>query len=461
MLQWAYRNLIIPGFESLIKRRRTFHHLRDLEVSQWWTLEQIQAMQRRRLRALLTHCQQHSPWYRDRWKAMGLQIDDVTSLESLSKLPVTTRAMMRDHADQIRSTQPNVSSVTKSTGGSSGVPLCFQIESDAIDRRVAATFRGYGWAGAGPGTRQTHLWGVQLGSVSRLRRWKTRLHLRGLYRSDYLNSFDLSDSTVSPLVRRINQYRPDVLVAYTNPLYRLSRMIADSEFVVHRPKSIIVGAEKLYDFQRQQMERVFNAPVFETYGSREFTLIGAECDRHDGLHLTSENLIVEITDEDGSPTPDGEEGQILITDLFNTAMPFVRYAIGDRAIAGFRQCECGRGLPLLRQVVGRELDILSLPNGQKLPGEFFPHLIKDFSSIQQFQVVQTRADHIEIQLVVDSTWNNGHRDSLRSQIMQQIGSSTRLSFKLVDVIPLTSAGKRRVVIGCDAPSSQVETRVAG
>jgi phenylacetate-CoA ligase len=351
--------------------------------------------------------------------------------------------------------------VTKSTGGSSGVPLRFQIESDAIDRRVAATFRGYGWAGAGPGTRQSHLWGVQLGSVSRLQQWKTRLHLRGLYRSDYLNSFDLSDSTFSQFVSRINRYRPDILVAYTNPLYSLSRMIADRQAFVHRPKSIIVGAEKLYDFQRQEMERVFGAPVFETYGSREFTLIGAECDRHNGLHLTSENLIVEVANEDGSLTPDGEEGQILVTDLFNTAMPFVRYAIGDRAIAGFCECDCGRGLPLLRQVVGRELDILPLPNGQKLPGEFFPHLIKDFSSIQQFQVVQTAADHIEVKLVVDSGWHDGHRDSLRSQIVQQLGSSTKLSFKLVDEIPLTPAGKRRVVIGYKSSNLPLKTRVAG
>src|SRR5690606_25431630 len=144
------------------------------------------------------------------------------------------------------------------------------------------------------------------------------------------------------------------------------------------PRSVIVGAEKLYPFQRKLIEEAFAAPVFETYGSREFMLIAAECDRHEGLHLTSEHLLVEILDEDGRPTPAGEAGNVVITDLYNFGMPFIRYANGDRAIAGWSKCSCGRGLPLLRQVTGRRLDVLHSPDGRRIPGEFFPHCLKDF-----------------------------------------------------------------------------------
>src|SRR5207249_9066595 len=100
---------------------------------------------------------------------------------------------------------------------------------------------------------------------------------------------------------------PDVIVAYTNPLYALARSLEDQGLKAISPRSIIVGAEKLHPFQRALIERVFGAPVFETYGSREFMLIGAECDRHEGLHLTTENLLVEVLDDDGRPTPEGAE----------------------------------------------------------------------------------------------------------------------------------------------------------
>src|SRR5207247_2590258 len=99
--------------------------------------------------------------------------------------------------------------------------------------------------------------------------------------------------------------RPDAIVAYTNPLYSLARALDEKGVKPYSPKSIVVGAEKLHNFQRVLIERIFQTPVFETYGSREFMLIGAECDHHAGLHLTMEHLLVEVVDDDGHPTPDG------------------------------------------------------------------------------------------------------------------------------------------------------------
>ena len=447
MIDWAYRKIILPGFESGFKRRKTFAHWRDLEQSQWWTRDEIESLQIDRLRDLLAYCYEHCRWYRNLWSDLGIDVHSVTSIDDLQAFPITTRNTMRDQGSQIRSSEQGLRFVSKSTGGSSGSPLQFIIERQADDRRIAATFRGYSWAGAGPGTTQSYLWGVSLGDDPRWKRWKTRLYERGLYRRDVMDSFQLSQSNIEDYVLQLNRYRSTVLVAYTNPLYELARSIEERNLKVHRPNSILVGAEKLHDFQRVQIERVFRAPVFETYGSREFTLIGAECDRHCGLHLSFENLIVEVVDEGGHPTPSGQEGNIVITDLFNTAMPFVRYAIGDRAVAGFDTCSCGRGLPLLKKVVGRQLDILQLPDGRTVPGEFFPHLIKDYPAIRQFQVVQVRPNAIDLKLVVDQdAWNDESSDSLRQKITSELGDSSEISIDRVPQIKRTRAGKMRVVV---------------
>ena len=461
MIDWIYKKLIIPGFEAGLKRRQTFHHYRDLEESQWMDPQEIQMMQVERLNSLLEHCRQYSPWYRNRWSEYGIPTGSVTSLNDFQAFPITTREMMRENASDIRSLAGNVSFVSKATGGSSGSPLRFLIEADANDRRIAATFRGYGWAGAYPGTKQSHLWGTNLGNVSKLQEWKEYLYQRWLYRRDMLNSFSMSDSNLGDYVKRLNRSRPRILVAYSNPLFVLARAIDEQKLQVHSPESIIIGSEKLYDHQREIIERAFAAPVFETYGSREFTLIAAECGQHSGLHVTSENLIVEIVDDLGQPCRPGQEGQVLVTDLFNTAMPFVRYAIGDRAVAATKSCPCGRGLPLLEKIVGRQIDILKLPDGRNLPGAFFPHLIKDFNAIRRFQVVQTREDCLRLQIVVDDGWNEEQHQILRDRIKSGMGDSSRLEIQRVDRIELTAAGKRRVVIAYQDIASTTQSRIAG
>jgi phenylacetate-CoA ligase len=251
---------------------------------------------------------------------------------------------------------------------------------------------------------------------------------------------------VPDLVADLNRYRPDVIVAYTKPIYELARRIDERGIRPFQPRSIVVGAEKLHDFEREMIERVFAAPVFETYGSREFMLIGAECDRHNGMHLNMEHLFVEVLDATGRPTPAGQEGELVVTDLFNYGMPFVRYATGDRAVAGQDACSCGRGLPLLRKIAGRQLDMLRTPDGRLIPGEFFPHLIKDYRAIRRFQVVQERPDLVLLRLVADTDWNAETSRHLESLVRQTLGPMVRFEIQLVADIPLTAIGKHRVVI---------------
>jgi phenylacetate-CoA ligase len=369
----------------------------------------------------------------------------VQSLDDLQNWPLISRETIRARRFEMRNTSPEARFIRKATGGSSGVPLEFDIDMDSYERKFGAWFRGYGWAGAAPGTKQWWLWGGPLGTLSRWERAKETLYHR-LYRRAMTNSFHMNDANIAWYLDQLNAARPQCIVAYTNPLYTFARSIEEQGLHPFSPRSIIVGAERLHDFQRELIERVFQAPVFETYGSREFMLIGGECDRHNGLHLTMENLLVEIVDDDGRHTPHGQEGNVAITDLTNASMPFIRYLNGDRAIAGFEQCPCGRGLPLLKRVVGRRLDMLETPDGRRVPGEFFPHLIKDFASIRRFQVIQDESDRIQVCLVVNGDWRPDTLQMLERQIRAVVGDVVHLEIGVVENIPLTPAGKLRVVI---------------
>lgn len=439
-----YRHVLLPLFDRVIKGRRTMQYWREAEQNQWLSREELERRQLIALQNLLRHAAQTCPYYRDAWRAAGLEPDSVQSLADFCRWPLVTRADIVAHRPQMRTTL-DLRLMSKATGGSSGEPVRFDLNSDSNDRRTAMMWRGYHWAGGPPGTKQLYVWGGPVGPIPAWKRWKMHLHRR-IDRQHVINCFDFAPEKMRSQHERWNRYRPEVVVAYTTPLYEFARFIEQESLPIFSPKSIIVGAEKLHRFQREQLERVFQAPVFETYGSREFMLIGAECDRHTGLHLSLDNLLVEVLDEDGRPTSRGEEGNVVVTDLFNYGMPFIRYVNGDRAVAGFEICACGRGLPLLKKVIGRQLDMLETPDGRRIPGEFFPHLFKEYPAVRRFQVVQSTSAAITIKLVLVRELTLTEREHLVGEIRKCVGNQVAIHWETVEDIPLTKAGKLRVVI---------------
>ena len=437
-----YRHLLLPAFDRL-KGRRTFAYWERFEQTQWLSAEKHEKGQFAALHDLLAHAFATCPWYREQWQELGLSLARMQSLRDFQHWPLVTREDIAAHRTQMRSTLP-MRLISKSTGGSSGVPLAFDLNSDSNDRRTAMMWRGYRWGGGEPGTRQLFVWGGALQNTPLWKRCKLALHTAFDNRR-VINCFEFTPGKMARHAETLDRFRPDAIIAYTTPLYEFARYLEETGRTVRPPKSILVGAEKLHDFQRLLIERVLGAPVFETYGSREFMLIGAECEHHAGLHLSQENLLVEILDDDGRATPAGDEGNVVITDLFNFGMPFIRYVNGDRAVAGFEQCPCGRGLPLLKKVTGRTLDTLETPDGRKVPGELFPHLLKDFPAVRRFQVVQSDPRTIRVKLVAPQL-SHDDREFITAGLRAVTGWMVDLEVEVVDDIPLTKAGKLRVVV---------------
>ena len=243
----------------------------------------------------------------------------------------------------------------------------------------------------------------------------------------------------------INRYRPTGIVSFTTALYNFARYIDDNGLKCHPVPAAITGAEKLYDHQRELIEKALHTRVFNTYGCREFMLIGAECDRHEGLHVSVDNLFVEVL-KDGKPAGPGERGEIVITDLHNYGMPFIRYRNGDLVIQGEKPCSCGRGLPLIRDVDGRKMDEIVSMEGKLVSGGFFPHLLKEFQEIDKYQVVQQARDRLLIRFVPKTDWPDARRAFCLEEIRKVLGDGMQVEFQAVDDIPLSASGKYRVTI---------------
>ena len=166
---------------------------------------------------------------------------------------------------------------------------------------------------------------------------------------------------------------------------------------IHQPKAIIGAAEALQDFQRTIIRKAFDCPSYNTYGCREFMLIASECENHT-LHRNIDHLVVELRKPESYPD-DSKTGEVIVTDLFNYGMPFIRYLNGDMATASDTPCSCGRGLATLASVDGRILDTIRTPDGRVLAGQFFPFMLKDVKGLQRFQVVQRQLDRLDLSIV--------------------------------------------------------------
>jgi phenylacetate-CoA ligase len=447
-----FRRVLFPVYESGIRRRPTMRYLAEYERSQWLCADDIAAVQWRKLKTLVEYCWNEVPYYRRSWTALGATPADIRSLEDYARLPVLTKDDIRANFADLVAAPYREKLLVKATGGSTGEPLRFGYTRESHERRVAVMWRGYGWAGARMGRRALYLWGGAVGEPTRSQRIKDGL-FHAAFARRMLDSFPMSESNMSGYADAIDAYRPEIIVAYVGPLARLAEWLLATGRRVHAPQAILGAAEALLDSQRETIERAFGAPAFNTYGCREFMLIASECERREGLHVNTDHLLVETS---GSNSP-AAAADVVITDLHNFGMPFVRYVNGDLAtVSDCGACACGRGLPRLARVDGRKLDAIRTRSGHILPGVFFPHMLKDIDGIRRFQVVQHSLDTLDISIVRGAGFDPASLDYARREIGKVIGDDAEIRFHFVDDIPTGANGKFRVTISRIEPGSPAD-----
>jgi len=383
-----YNWFFFPIYESYLRNRNTLKYLKIAEENQWKSEEEIREFQWGELRKLLKHAYENVPFYRETFEKLKLTPDDIRSPEDFRLLPIIDRKIIRENRIRMIAENYRGRTLTKATGGSTGQPLRFDYTRDSYEWRRAMTLRGYRWAGYREGEKTAYLWSAPVGEEPTLSKLKKKLH-HSILRQKYFNVFNMTPENMRLYLKEMIRYKPEHMISYGLQLYYFAKFIKENNLSVPDLESIIIGVEKVHDEEKEFIKSVFNCEVFETYGCREFMLIAAECEMHDGMHISADNLYVEIL-RDNEPVSPGEIGEVIITDLHNYGMPFIRYKIGDLAAPSDKKCPCGRGLPLIKSVEGRLLDVIVTPEGKILPGALFPHLMKEFEEVERYQVVLYR-----------------------------------------------------------------------
>ena len=434
---------VLFPLHEFIKGHDTTRRLRDLERSQWWDEATLGASQISRLRAFLGLVGTQVPYYRDLFRRTGFHPAALQGESDLARLPLLTKADIRaHHAAFVREGAHGLA--TYSTGGSTGEPLQLFVGPARVSADVASRCRAMRWWGVDVGDPEVVLWGSP---IEITRQDHVRAVRDTLFRSTLLSAAGMTPARMDGYLDIIARVRPSSVLSYASALYELAahakergRSLAGLGIRV-----LFVTSEELYDYQREILERVFGCRVANGYGGRDAGFIAQECPEG-GMHVSAEDILIEIVDEAGRPVPRGRAGEIVVTNLASADFPFVRYRTGDVGILHDAPCTCGRGLPLLRELHGRADDLLLSLDGARVPGQMIVHLVRARPEIRAFKVVQEARDLVRILLVVDGELPAAAKASIVDGVRGRLGAGMRVEFEVVTSIEREATGKYRTVV---------------
>jgi phenylacetate-CoA ligase len=442
-----YTNLIAGVVFPLHERLKgldTTRVYRELMHTQWLPRKAIEALRLQRLRELLTHAHRDVPYFRRLFDDLGFKPDQVNSLDDLTRLPLLTKDIIRTKRDELFGASPNKLRLF-STTGSTGDPLQFYLSSARTAHTVAAKWRATTWWGVDIGDREIVAWSspIEVTAQDRLR------GLRDLImRSKLLPTTSLTPGRADELLEEIRAFRPRMLFGYPSTLALLAERAIELRMDLTQlgTRVAFVTAERSYPHQRELISKAFGCRVADGYGGRDSGFIAHECP-DGGMHITAEDIIVEIVDQNGNRLPAGKPGEVVVTHLFSFGFPFIRYKNGDVAVASDRVCKCGRELPLIDEVRGRTNDFLIAQNGAKIHDVSFAMLLRDMPGVTQFKIVQETLTHIHLQLVVGPEFDSGSADpKIRDLFERTLGKGVELQIERVESIPPERTGKYRYVV---------------
>ena len=400
----------------------------QLLESQWWSGDELEEWQFDQLNVLIQHSIKNVKFYQELFEGMGVDLSKGIDRSTWNKIPILTRAKVRELGEQLHSkTYPISQGVSSyiSSGGSTGIPVIIKkTELDgfiwnAINLReelwhrdcflgTIANLKGSNTAEYSPenfpsnsinfaGGILIHNWGSPTEKV-----WETGK--MGIIRSD------------RPLSEQANfliELKPDYLIIRPSNLRLLISYFYENKIKLSSLRSVWTLSESVDESLRVFCKETFGCDIIENYSCAEFGYIALQCPDSSNFHVMSEVNYVEILNDNGEACLPGETGKVIITSLHNFAMPLIRYEIGDEAEVG-HPCKCSRGLPTIKRIVGRSQYYLVLKNGNKKHFDLNHYKISSIRSITEFQLAQISLEKMQLRLVISKSLNDNELDNVNT-----------------------------------------------
>ena len=369
----------------------------NLEESQWWTAEQIENKQTALLARVVAHHGEHNLSFKQRLAAQGSTVQDVSTLESLRKLkPITKRDIQQADNFASEAVPPSHLPIRKSqTSGRTGEPVTILKTEMNNQFFCAMMFREHQW--------WQHDYSHRLASIRAVHRQYEESPNWGSPAAVKFNSGPAIGIPLNIGVRQqleyLNKFNPDMLSTHAGVLAAMCS-IWEAEGYTLNLKHIKNVGETLSNEVRARVKRITGVDIMDQYSSSEVGCVSMECPGTGLQHIMSEALLVEVINEKGEQCQPGELGRVVVTDFYNTISPMIRYDIGDYAEPG-APCTCGRHMPTLKRIWGRERGLFRRANGDRFWPTAGQYAAEKVVKVNQWQIIQHSLTDIEYKLVTD------------------------------------------------------------
>jgi phenylacetate-CoA ligase len=404
--------------------------------NQWLEPDALRRIQLEKLKALLKHAYENVAYYHSLFDSVGLQPEDVESLDDLRRIPITTKAHLQSvPVERLVARGVDVERcIARRTSGSTGRPLTIHITPEEKLGQTVVSLRILMANGLRLSDKLAYIGDPR--SFSPQDRWFQRL---GLLRRVNVSIFDDSEE----LLQAIGEAEPDVVYGYPTSLALLASKVRASRSDFAVPRLTFSTAELLTPQVRQLIESVFD--VRDVYGTVECGDIAWECERREGHHVNVDYLVTEVL-RDGQPVPPGEAGEFVCTSLHSYAMPMIRYRLGDTCVMSAEQCSCGRGLPLMKVIQGRSDDFVSLLDGRSLSPIALVNAMRNVDGVARYRIVQEQDGRLLAQIVASDAFSEETLGCFKATLSGVVGEQLEIEVNLVDEIPRDATGKMRSII---------------
>lgn len=409
------------------------------EKSQWWNREELLTYQRRMLSALVFHARTHSPFYQYRLAPLFSNRGEI-NWDEWRGIPILTRSDIIKYSNTLRASKipaEHLPIAFANTSGSAGQPVTVATTNFLRAVILATGWRAQRWHGvnwASPLLTRSYAKSENFMNGENIGTWgppTEKLSRKG-------KNFYCHDVTTEQIFDLIIKKRPDYVSIYTGSIDLLCDL-AQRRKEFPGVKMFFSRGGAVSDELKKKAHRVFSSSIFEGYSAQECGSIAYACPSGSGLHMNSESVFVEILRDDGEYAMPGEEGNVIVTPLTATAMPLIRYELGDRAIVG-EQCQCGRRLPMLRRVIGKIAHSFRHPDGRAHIGARIGPL-RMLINASRWQVAQVGPVEFEIRYVSDHDSDPFVFENFINHFRALMFSDSQVRFKRVREISVPKSGK--------------------
>ncbi len=436
-------------------KRRVLSIMNELDRNQWLSKEELLNLQRKKLHNILSHAYKTVPYYQQLFKTHEFHPDEILEdTNAIRKLPVLTKDIIRKNFDDLLTTDEATRETLRELGtsGSTGQPLKFMQDSNSRDYFTAYVHHHLGWGGWKPGRPHAYIGGASFESA---KKFSLRDFLMDwTFNRFATNAYALNTDSMTEFVDKIRAKRPMLLYGYASSIYHFAKFAKENNYNDIKFKSVFSSAEVMYPDQRQFIEETFDTQVYDRYATRELGELGSQDETQTGLRVSVENVFIEIVDEEGQPTPPGEAGNVIVTQLTNYGMPFIRYYLSDMAAwhpdTGKPAVSGQRAHPMLSIIEGRENDMFRARDGSIVWGGV-NNALWNVDGVKQFQFIQKSYDLVIVKVVTENGLAIEHQNNVEKAIHTALGTDVEVKFEFPNEIPVDKSGKFRYQI-CEIPT---------